>query len=340
MKPSSSKARQASHAAKVAARSAQSSGAVRCYVEAFERPGGVHDLRLREKSTRRIIRVLSGDPRMHQIAPLANLMGDCYAHGHGLTKPTGRDEHIAIAAPVLRQDAGEIYFQLDEFSVQVNIRTSAVVSPPVSVWCYIEDYSDGDGVIGLRLREKETGRKVEMYGDTKQHLAQFLASPHATGMRGRLSNLYEKDGYRDYVLVSGGTAVNSYDVIRYNNGSSLTYLFGPTADTAYRDAFRVSAGEPAATTHARTATAHLHDGRYREAVLTARLAVETACGGGGIITKQRLAGAPSDVLSAATALRDKRHVAVHESETRIEQQDAEIAVRSMNEVLAYLIPNR
>lgn len=338
MKSSNSKARRASHAAKIAARSAQSSGAVRCYVEAFERPDGMPDLRLREKSTRRIIRVLSDDPVMHRITPLANLMGDCYSHGHGLTTPTGRDEHIAIAAPVVQQNAAEIHFWLDEFSVKVHLQTAAVVSPPTSVWCYIEEYSGSDGAIGLRLREKGTGRKVEMYGDNKQHLGRFLASPRIAGEQEGLSNLYEKDGYRDYVLVSGGTAINSYDVIRYNNDSSLTYLLGPTADTAYRDAFRVSADEPAAAAHARTATAHLHDGRYREAVLAARLAVETACGGGGIITKRRLAGAPSDVLDAANALQERRHVAVHESETRIEQQDAEIAVRSMNRLLLYLIP--
>lgn len=298
------------------------------------------DLRLREKSTRRIIRVLSDDPVMHQITPLANLMGDCYSHGHGLTKPTGRDEHIAIAAPIVRQNTTEIHFRLDEFSVKVHLQTAAVVSPPISVWCYIEEYSGSDGAVGLRLRQKETGRKVEMYGDTKKHLARFLASPRIAGEQERLSNLYEKDGYRDYVLVSGGTAVNSYDAIRYNNDSSLTYLLGPTADTAYRDAFRVSADEPAATAHSRTAAAHLQDGRYREAVLSARLAVETACGGGGIVAKQRLAGAPSDVSDAATALYEIRHVAVHESETRIEQQDAEMAVRSMDVVLAYLMPYR
>ncbi len=50
-----------------------------------------------------------------------------------------------------------------------------------------------------------------MYGRNKEHLAQFLASPHITGADEFMPNLYEKDGYRDHVLVSGGTAVDSYD---------------------------------------------------------------------------------------------------------------------------------
>lgn len=317
-----SRRRSASHAAKVAARSAQSTGVVRAYVERFVRPDGRPDLRLREKTTRRLVRVLSDDPVMHQITPLANLMGDCYAHGHGLTRPTGRDEHIAIGAPIVNQNSEEVCFWLDDqFVVTVNIQTSAVSAPPTSLWCFIEKYEVDDGVTGLRLREKGTGRKVEMYGKSKDHLLAFLASPQVHGHDGLLGNLYDKEGYRDYVLVSGGTTVDTYDVIRYQDDSDLSYLLGPSPDTAYRDAFRVTEEESAAAAHARTATTHLRDGRYREAVLSARLAVETACGGGGDITRRRLAEVPA-LSNAAFALFQKRNVAVHESETRIEQQDA------------------
>jgi len=326
----------ASRAAKVAARSAQSTGVVRAYVERFIRPDGRPDLRLREKTTRRLIRVLSADPVMHQLTPLANLMADCNSHGHGLTRPTGRDEHIAIGAPIVRQSSEEVCFWLDsQFVVAVNIQTSAVSSPPTSLWCFIEKYAVEGGATGLRLREKGTGRKVEMYGESRDHLLAFLASPQLHGHDGLLGNLYERDGYRDYVLVSGGTTVDTYDVIRYQDGSELVYLLGPSPDTAYRDAFRRAEGESATAAHARTATTHLRDGRYREAILSARLAVETACGGGGAITRRRLADAPQ-VSAAALALFEKRNMAVHESDTRIEQHDAEDAVRLMNEVLSHL----
>lgn len=340
MAPSSSRARRASHAIKIAAWRAQSTGVVRAYVESFERPDGKPDLRLREKATRRIIRVLSDDPLMHQITPFATLMTECYSHGHGLTKPTGNDEHIAIAAPIVDQNSKEVCFWLDHnFGVTVRIQTTAVVSPPTSVWCFIEKYSDEDGGPGLRLREKGTGRKVEMYGKTKDHLIAFLASPQATGNDQLLANLYEKDGYRDYVLVSGGTTVDTYDVIRYEDDSKLSYIIGPTTDTAYRDAFRIVDEETAATAHARTAATHLRDGRYREAVLSARLAIEAACGGRGLTVAKRLADSP-DVSDAAMALNELRHTAVHGLDTRIEQDAAEKAVRLMDQVLEHVLDSR
>jgi hypothetical protein len=118
-----------------------------------------------------------------------------------------------------------------------------------------------------------------MYGKTKDHLIELLASPRFTGAFKFMPNLYEKDGYDDYVLVSGGTAVDSYEVLLFESDAQLTYLLGPTPDTAYRDAFRVLKEEPATAAHSRRAMTHFEDGRYREAVLFARLAVEMACGG-------------------------------------------------------------
>jgi hypothetical protein len=175
-----------------------------------------------------------------------------------------------------------------------------------------------------------------MYGKTKDHLTEFLASPLFTGAYKHMPNLYEKDGYHDYVLVSGGTAVDSYDVLLFEDGAQLTYLLGPTPDTAYRDAFRVLEEESAAAAHSRTAVAHSGSGRYREAVLSARLAVEMACGGGGLDVKRRLAGAPHDVSTAGDALYAKRKIAVHEGGTRVEQQDALEAIRAMKRLLDYL----
>jgi hypothetical protein len=183
-----------------------------------------------------------------------------------------------------------------------------------------------------------TGRKVEMYGRTKDHLSRFLASPVFTGAAELMPNLYEKDGYRDYVLVSGGTAVDSYDVLLFEDGAQLTYLLGPTPDTAYRDAFRVLEEESAVTSHSRTARTLFDGGRYREAIISARLAVELACGGRSRDVKPRLAGSPQDVSSAGDTLFAKRNVAVHEGETRIEQKDAREAIRAMQRILDYLDP--
>ncbi len=336
MSPSSSKARRAAHAAKVTARSAQSSSIVKCYVERFENAVGAPDLRLREKSTQRLVRVLTGNQTFRSLAPLSNLLQDCYVHGGGLVEPRSRTEYIAISAPIVTQNAQEIAVAFEGFSVKVHIVTADTVSPPISVWAYIEEYPVEDGGLGLRLREKVTGRKIEMYGKNQDHLLTFLSSPQLTGAKTHMVNLYQKDGFEDYVLVSGGTATDSYDVLLFNDGTELTYLLGPTPDTAYRDAFRVFTEESAPEAHARTAQTHFDSGRYREAVLSARLAVETACGGRGLDVKRRLADAPADITTAAEALYGKRHVAVHEGETRVEQPDAIHAIRAMQQVLSHL----
>jgi hypothetical protein len=339
MSPSSSRARRAARAASVTARSAQSSGVVKCYVERFENAAGAPDLRLREKSTKRLVRVLTDNQTFRSFAPLSNLLQDCRAHGDGLVEPRSRAEYISISAPIVMQSAQEIAVAFEGFSVKVHIETVDIGSPPTSVWCYIEEYSVEDGGLGLRLRQKVTGRKIEMYGKNRDHLLTFLSSPQFTGANIHMPNLYEKDGFDDYVLVSGGTTTDSYDVVLFNDDVELTYLIGPTPDTAYRDAFRLWAEESAPEAHARTAQTHFDRARYREAVLSARLAVETACGGRAVDVKRRLANAPADVSAAGTALYGKRHVAVHEGDTRVEQPDAIQAIRSMRGILAYLADN-
>lgn len=339
MSPSSSKALRAARAANVTARSAQSSGIIKCYVERFENAAGAPDLRLREKSTRRLVRVLTNDQTFRAFAPLSNLLQDCFAHGGGLVEPRSRTEHIAISAPIVTQRAQEIAVAFERFSLKVQIVTADIASPPTSVWAYIEEYPTENGDLGLRLRQKVTGRKIEMYGKKQDHLLTFLSSPQFTNANIHMANLYQKDGFDDYVLVSGGTATDSYDVVLFDNDAELTYLLGPTPDTAYRDAFRELAEESAPEAHARTAQTHFDRGRYREAVLSARLAVETACGGRGSDVKRQLTDAAADVTAAGDDLYGKRHVAVHEGDTRVEQPDAIQAIRAMHHVLAYLALN-
>ena len=147
------------------------------------------------------------------------------------------------------------------------------------------------------------------------------------------------DGFDDYVLVSGGAATDSYDVLLFNDGAELTYLLGPTPDTAHRDAFRALTDESAPEAHACTAQTHFDTTRYREAVLAARLAVETACGGRGPDVKRQLADASADGAAAGDALYGKRHIAVQEGDTRVEQPDATQAILAMHSVLAYLESN-
>lgn len=178
-----------------------------------------------------------------------------------------------------------------------------------------------------------------MYGNNHDHLLAFLSSPQFTGAKTHMANLYQKDGFDDYVPVSGGAATDSYDVLLFNDDTELAYLLGPTPDTVYRDAFRVLTEESAPEAHAHTAQTHFDSGRYREAVLSARLAVETACGGRGPDVKRWLADAPADVATAGNALYGKRHVAVHEGDTRVEQPDAVQAIRAMRRVLDYLADN-
>ena len=339
MGPSSSKGRRAARAANVTARSAQSSGIVKCYVEQFENAAGAPDLRLREKSTRRLVRVLTKNQTFRSFAPLSSLLQDCHAHGGGLVEPRSRVEHIAISAPIVKQSTQEIAVAFERFSVKVHIETADIESPPTSVWSYVEEYPLEEGGLGLRLRQKGTGRKIEMYGKNHDHLLAFLSSPQFTGANIHMPNLYEKDGFDDYVLVSGGTATDSYDVVLFKDDVALTYLHGPTPDTAYRDVFRLLAEESAPKAHARIAQTHFESGRYREAVLSARLAVETACGGRGPDVKRRLADAPADVTAAGASLYEKRHVAVHEGDTRVEQPEAMHAIRAMRGVLAYLADN-
>lgn len=334
----SSKARRAARAAKVAARSAQISGVVKCYVEQFENNAGSPDLRLREKSTKRIVRVLTANPMFRDVSPLRNLLMDCHGHGGGLVEPRSRGEEVAIAAPIVKQTTEEVHVSFDRgFAAKVNINTVDVASPPTSIWAYIDEYSTEDGDRGLRLRQKITGRKIEMYGKNQDHLLTFLASSIFTGAKEAMPNLFEKDGFKDYVLVSGGTATDSFDVLLFNDGAELTYLLGPTPDTAYRDAFRALSEESAPEAHARTAQAHFDAGRYREAVLSARFAVEMACGGDGAAVKRSLASAPSDVATAGAELFAYRNVAVHEGGTRVEQPEALKAIRLMHQILGYQV---
>lgn len=205
-----------------------------------------------------------------------------------------------------------------------------------SVRCYIEEHREESGSMTVRLREKLTSRKVEIWGTEPSSLIRFLMAPRFTGTDYLMPNIYVKDGLEDFVVVSGIPTVDTYDVIRFGDNEHLAYLYGPTLEADVHEVAGAPGAHSAYRTHARSARESLYQGRYREAVLASRLAVELACGGDGLAIKRRLNDAPKAVQVAANKLRDLRSTAVHEGLTRIEQLDAESAVRAMDCVIAYV----
>lgn len=313
---------------------------VRCYIEKWNQAGIGQDLRFREKKSKRFVRVLTEDPEIASLVPLANLLAESFSHAAGLVDPQETKEYIQITGNVLMATQDEVGFWLDgDFTTRVNI-VAPKHSTLTAIWCYVEEYGD-DEPRNVRLREKITGRKVEMWGSEKESLIAFLSSPRALGAKQLLPNLFEKNEFEAYVLVSGGTTVDTHDSIRFEGDDSLTYLIGPTPDTAYRDALRALSEDFSTGAHVRTAHKHLYEGHYRAAIITARLAVESACGGGGKAIKNRLAAAPAIIQTAAKVVQEMRNIAVHESDSRIEQQQAEQALAAMTVVLKYLgIPSQ
>lgn len=99
----------------------------------------------------------------------------------------------------------------------------------MAVKCYIEEYIAESGNAGVRLREKYSGRKVEIHAFTPRELDDFLSflnAPKLTGSAAQLANLYERTGDDDFVLVDGNVEVDTPQLIRFTHDSALSYLFG------------------------------------------------------------------------------------------------------------------
>ncbi|WAH99730.1 hypothetical protein [Arthrobacter sp. MMS18-M83] len=100
------------------------------------------------------------------------------------------------------------------------------MSQTKSTKCYIEEYETEPGHVGLRLREKATGRKVNLGTTTapgKQHFVQFLAA--AGAFKTRMPDIFSRDGDKDCILVSGDLDFDAPDEIRYIHNDQLSYLF-------------------------------------------------------------------------------------------------------------------
>ena len=99
----------------------------------------------------------------------------------------------------------------------------------MAVKCYIEEYTTERGGPGVRLREKETGRKVEITAFAQQERDEFLAfllAPRLTGTADLLPNLYERSGLDDLVVVDGNVVVDDGESIQFVYDSAFSYRFG------------------------------------------------------------------------------------------------------------------
>lgn len=92
--------------------------------------------------------------------------------------------------------------------------------------CYIDEYTNDSGALSARLREKYTGRKVDLGiadSDARTRFLQFLsaAKQHQTD----LPDYFEKDA-AESIIVSGDVDFDAPDEIRYLHNGELSYLFG------------------------------------------------------------------------------------------------------------------
>ena len=100
------------------------------------------------------------------------------------------------------------------------------MSQTATTKCYIEEYEIDPGRTGARLRDKATGRKVNLGVATdadKQSVLQFLnaASMH----RAAMPDAFTREGDLDCVVVSGDLDFDAPDKIRYIYNENLSYLF-------------------------------------------------------------------------------------------------------------------
>jgi hypothetical protein len=99
------------------------------------------------------------------------------------------------------------------------------VSQTQSTKCYIEEYKNEQGQLSARLREKGTGRKVDLglTLDGKQHFLRFLSSAGAS--KAAMPDVFSKDGNEDCVVVLGDLDFDAPDEIRFIYNERLSYAF-------------------------------------------------------------------------------------------------------------------
>lgn len=92
--------------------------------------------------------------------------------------------------------------------------------------CYIEEYEVAPGRIAARLREKVTGRKVDLgiTLDAKRDFLKFLSI--AGGKKAEIPAMFSKDDAAEFIVVSGEVDFDAPEEMRYVYNDKLSYLFG------------------------------------------------------------------------------------------------------------------
>ncbi|RXZ72795.1 hypothetical protein [Agromyces albus] len=96
-----------------------------------------------------------------------------------------------------------------------------------STKCYIEEYENERGQLSARLREKATGRKIDLGLTTAGGVQDFLRFLGAAGANKPLMpDVFSRDGDEDCIVVSGDVDFHAPDEIRFIHNEKLSYLFG------------------------------------------------------------------------------------------------------------------
>ena len=94
-----------------------------------------------------------------------------------------------------------------------------------STKCYVEEYEIGPGKLGARLREKGSGRKVDLGGTSSevdvQKFRMFLGALRAN--KADMPGVFEKDDAEDSVIVEGDVDFDAPDEIRFVYNEKLTF---------------------------------------------------------------------------------------------------------------------
>ncbi|WP_423924027.1 hypothetical protein ACPEEZ_06940 [Frigoribacterium sp. 2-23] len=96
----------------------------------------------------------------------------------------------------------------------------------VQVKCYIEEYENTEGRPSARLREKASGRKVDIGladVEDRQAFLRFLGG--AARNRAVMPGVFLKESEEDCVLVNGELDFDAPDELRFLNNSRLSYIF-------------------------------------------------------------------------------------------------------------------
>lgn len=99
------------------------------------------------------------------------------------------------------------------------------MSQVTSTDCYIEEYKNERGQPSGRLREKVTGRKVDLGHATEENFAAFMQFLRgAQMMRGDLPDLFTRNGDVDRVVIRGEVDFDAPDEIRYLFNDRLEFF--------------------------------------------------------------------------------------------------------------------